>query len=76
MMIDFLESATATASIASDIGIVPLLALAGAAITNDIWLGKTIGYTTSIDPPAGIALIAVVCRITPLGSLQYPLAPL
>lgn len=61
---------------ARDIGTVPLLGLAGTAITNCIMLGKDIGYVTSSDPPAGIALIAVVCRITPLGSLQNPLAPL
>ena len=76
MMIDFFESVTATASIARDMGVVPLLELAGVAITNNILVGKGIGYITSSAPPADIALIPVLCIITPLGNLQNPFDPL
>ncbi|MFH0364402.1 hypothetical protein [Escherichia coli] len=57
IIIVFFGSATDAASIAMDIGVVPLVAVAGEAITNIIALGKAIGYATSSDPPAGIPLI-------------------
>ncbi|MEG5870138.1 hypothetical protein UXN72_22435, partial [Enterobacter hormaechei] len=41
--IDFLASVTEAASMAMDIGVVPLAAAAGAATTNIIALGKVIG---------------------------------
>jgi hypothetical protein len=68
--IDFLASLTEDASIAMDIGVVPLEAIAGAAITNIIALGKVMGYVTSSDPPAGIPLTPAHWMITPFGSLQ------